>query len=343
MDPVTHLLTGACLARTGLNRTTALATTTLVLSAECPDLDMLANLGGPVTGFAQHRGITHTFLGILLDAVLVLAVLWLFARWRRSRGWQPKQPLRWGVLYGLACLGGLSHLLLDFTNQYGLRPFAPFHWPWYAWDIVAIIEPVMLVLLVGALLLPALFRLINEEIGSRDLSPGRGAAIAALVLIVALWAFRDVQHRRALAALGAPVYRGANAVRVSAYPYGTNPFLWLGVVETEGFFASMHVDSRTGEVDPERRMMVRYKPEETPVTLAAKSSYLGRVYLDWAAYPYVETEALPAPDGGYLVRFMDLRFAYPEREVPPLRARVWLDDKARVVNMGMGSRMQPPD
>ncbi len=39
-------------------------------------------------------------------------------------------------------------------------------------------------------------------------------------------------------------------------------------------------------------MRIRRKPEETPVTLAAKRSYLGRVYLDWARYPVVETEQM---------------------------------------------------
>ena len=42
--------------------------------------------------------------------------------------------------------------------------------------------------------------------------------------------------------------------------------------------------------------------------LAAKKSYLGRVYLDWAQYPITEIEPLPPPQGGYIVRFQDLRF-----------------------------------
>ena len=54
----------------------------------------------------------------------------------------------------------------------------------------------------------------------------------------------------------------------------------------------MDVDSLTPEVDPEAQMQIRYKPEETPVTLAAKKTYLGRVYLSWAQYPITETEEL---------------------------------------------------
>ena len=45
-------------------------------------------------------------------------------------------------------------------------------------------------------------------------------------------------------------------------------------------------------------MEIRYKPEETPVTLAAKNSYVGRVFLDWAKYPITETEASAASAAG---------------------------------------------
>lgn len=344
MDPVTHLLTGACLARAGLNRKSALATSVVVLAAEAPDLDIVFYLRGSLAGFEHHRGLTHTLLGVPLCAALVLGFVWLLYRWRLRRGWQPKSPPRWPVLFGLACLAGLSHILLDFTNQYGVRPFEPFSYRWYSWDIVSIIEPVMLLFLLGGLLLPALFALINEEIGARARGPrGRAGAIAALVLICALWWFRDIQHRRALAALDAQAYNGAQPVRVSAYPYDTDPFTWYGVVETEAFFATMHVDSRRPEVDPERRMRVRYKPQETPASLAAKQSRMGRVYLDWAAYPYLEVEKLLPPESGYLVRMYDLRFAYPERQPGVLGAKVELDDDLRVRLQGMGRRLQPPD
>ena len=56
------------------------------------------------------------------------------------------------------------------------------------------------------------------------------------------------------------------------------------------------------------KLNIRYKPEETPITLAAKQSYLGRVYLDWAQYPITETEVLAPPEQGHIVYFQDLRF-----------------------------------
>ena len=58
------------MGRAGLNRKTALATLTLTLAAEAPDLDVLSRFGGPAFGFAHHRGFTHSFLGVPLDAAV---------------------------------------------------------------------------------------------------------------------------------------------------------------------------------------------------------------------------------------------------------------------------------
>ena len=50
MEPVTHFLTGAVLARAGFNRKAAYATLAMTLAAETPDLDTLWSVGGPVAG-----------------------------------------------------------------------------------------------------------------------------------------------------------------------------------------------------------------------------------------------------------------------------------------------------
>ena len=56
---------------------------------------------------------------------------------------------------------------------------------WYSWDIVFIFEPVMFGLLLLGLLAPALFSLIDKEIGARQRGPrGRVGAILALTGVV---------------------------------------------------------------------------------------------------------------------------------------------------------------
>ena len=354
MEPVTHFLFGAAMGRAGLNRKTALATATLTLAAEAADLDVLSRLGGSAFGLNHHRGFTHSFLGIPLVAAVVVGFIYLIWSLRGRKVRNPNLPPRWGLLFAYACLAGLSHILLDYTNNYGVRPFWPFSERWISWDIVFIIEPVLLVVLTLGLILPALFSLINEEIGARSKGPyampaGRVAATLALLGVVACWGLRDYEHRRAVAALQSRNYQGADAIRVSAYPYWVNPFRWYGVVETPAFFVTTDVDSLAPEVDPDAQMQIHYKPAETPVTLAAKETYLGRVYLSWAQYPITETEQLEndsanqgaASNGGaaYVVRFRDLRYDYPGRNARvTLGAEVFFTRDLQVVEERFGMR-----
>lgn len=348
------------MARAGLNRASALATTTLVLSAEAADLDVLTEFDGRIYGFQHHRGFTHTFLGVPFLAAFVVGALyigyrwfgkgWIGKRWFGKRRWKPgSAPPRWGVLWLLACLAGLSHILLDFTNNYGVRPFEPFSYRWYSWDIVFIVEPVLWVILAGGLALPSLFGLVTDEVRSRRTAAprGRAGATIALVLVVAFWGFRDFEHRRAVAAMEALTYRGEAPLRVSAYPYYVNPFRWYGVVETGGSYESFIVDSLTPAVDADDRAVIRYKPEQTAAVQAAEESYLGRVFLDWAQYPMTETEPLhgesgPASDSakapGYLVRFYDVRFAYGFGGRRTLTGWVELDGNLRVIGQNFGVR-----
>lgn len=338
------------MGRAGLNRKSALATLTLTLAAEAPDLDVLSRINGPAFGFAHHRGFTHSFLGVPIDALAVVAFVYLIWRFRGRKTKDARLPPRWGVLFLFACLAGLSHILLDFTNNYGVRPFWPFSEKWYSWDIVFIFEPIMFTMLLLGLIVPWLFGLILRKRSARiagrlfDLRPrGRIAASLALAGVVFMWGLRDFEHRRAVAALNSQTYQRAEPLRASAYPALTNPFRWYGVVETKEFFALTPVNSRGPEVELDS-LKIEYKPEETPITLAAKKSYLGRVYLDWAQYPITSTETLEGPASGYIVDFQDLRFV----QLPALFSRdrktrralgagVQLDKNLRIVGDLSGS------
>src|SRR5437879_5345814 len=126
--------------------------------------------------------------------------------------------------------------------------------------------------------------------------------------------------------------------RTSAFPYPLNPFRWARVAETDTFFENMEVNSLAGEVDPLGRAIIRYKPEETAVTPAAKSTYLGHVYLDWPRYPLVDVETRDPRVRSYLVRFMDLRFKYPEQKRNVLQPTVELDSDLREIDEWWGEK-----
>src|ERR1700733_4089345 len=101
MDPITHLMTGACLARAGFNRKAAYATVAMTLAAAAPPPHGPWSIKGPIAAFQHPRGWTHTFLGIPFEAAIVVGAIWLFHRWRTRRpsAKPPIAPVRWGLLY----------------------------------------------------------------------------------------------------------------------------------------------------------------------------------------------------------------------------------------------------
>ena len=325
------------LGRAGFNRKTALATATMTLAAEAPDLDVFWRFKGPVYYFAHHRGSTHSFVGLLFMSALTVAVMYLVWLLRRRRTNIPDLPPRWGLLFLLAYVAGLSHILLDFTNNYGVRPFWPFWEKWYAWDIVFIVEPALYIFLISGLVLPAI-------IPQRQRLPrGQVAAVVALLCVAILYAMRDYEHRAAVHIVGALEFGNKSAtekpVRASVYPYPWSITHWYVVAEMPSFYTSTDIDSRTGFLN--RGLLEFYpKPAETPVTQLAKRSYLGRVYLDWAQYPLV-TEAQAGQNTR--VRFKDLRFDYPQfRGRITLSGWVEVSPDLQIVRGGFGSGEQKP-
>jgi inner membrane protein len=333
LEPITHFLTGAVLGRAGFNRKTALATATMTLAAEAPDLDVFWGFKGPAYGFAHHRGFTHSFLGLILTSALVTGVMYVVWILRGRKTNIPDLPPRWGRLFLFAYIAGLSHILLDFTNNYGVRPFWPLWEKWYSWDIVFIVEPALYVILIAGLIVPAIFS------RHKPFPRGRMAAKVALVCVVALYAVRDIEHRRAVHVMESQRAESEAPLRASAYPYYWNIFHWSGVAETQSFFAVHDINSQTQELNPSELEIVP-KPPKTEATLAAKKSYLGRVYLDWAKYPMV-TETQVGDDT--LVSFRDLRFDYGRfKGKTPLSCTVELDKNLHVVREAVGTREQIP-
>ncbi len=366
MEPVTHFLTGACIGRAGLNRKTAYATMAAVLAAEAADIDILWSFAGPVQELKHHRGITHTFLAAPVMAGAAVGLVWLFHRWRRRRAQKaaqgrevkPGQPIHWGWLSLTALLAALSHLLLDWTNNYGLRPFFPFNPRWYAGSFVFIAEPVLWALLLSAVTLPALFGLVGGEIGERR-KPfrGRGWAIFALSGMVLYWGWRYAEQDTARSQVQNSQIASAPVLRMTFEPYPVNPYRWHAILETADFYQTVEVNTRFDYVDSDPRRDVFFKPPSTPATEAAKRTRLGQVYLDWGTWAVVRDagpQPVPAVDPPHLapgrlwttVEFSDLRFAYnflgsgAPTGRPPLGGWAYIVDGRDEAAEGMGSREQ---
>jgi len=354
MEPVTHFLTGACLGRAGFNRKTAYATLAAVLAAEAADLDILWGFAGPVEELKHHRGITHTIwavpvvAGVVVGAVALLH-LWRQRRWRRAAasaaqnsedGRSPKglgangpptQPaplaaVHWGWLYFTACIAALSHLLLDWTNNYGVRPFFPLNPRWYAGSFMFIAEPILWGLFLLAFAMPWLLGLTDREIGARR-TPfrGQGWAIFALSGMVVLGCVRWAEHAQALVMLSNTNVASEPVTRMAAEPYPINPFRWHAILETADFYqvaeVGTSIGTSSGSIDSDPLRDVLYKPTDTPAVEAAKRTPLGQAYLDWGTWavvrdvgqelaPGMDPPKLPPNRTWTTVEFTDLRFDY---------------------------------
>ena len=254
-----------------------------------------------------------------------------------------RQAIHWGWLYLTALLSALSHLLLDWTNNYGLRPFYPFNPRWYAGNFVFIVEPVLLGVLALALVMPWLLGLADSEIGLKKVQfRGRGWAIFALVAIVLLWGWRRAEQGRARMLLENAPITTAQVKRVGLEPYPINPYRWHAIVETPEFYQTAEINTLTGEITSDTHSAL-YKTAETPAIRAAKQTLLGQVFLDWGTWavvrdvgpvaaPGMAPPQLPPGRPWTTVQFTDLRFDYLHLEGDRSQHRSPLDGWVYIVD-----------
>ncbi len=142
MENLAHTLLGLSMAKSGLERVTPLATATLVISSNLPDIDVVVQLsGGTVSYLEHHRGFTHSFLGLAVLSIALAGLLVFLDRMFRLRRDPFRRPIRPARVMALAFLGGLGHLVMDFTNSYGVRPFLPFSARWFYGDLAFVVDP----------------------------------------------------------------------------------------------------------------------------------------------------------------------------------------------------------
>jgi inner membrane protein len=323
VDNLTHTLTALALSQAGLNRKTRFATLALVVGANLPDIDMVTRVAGTAEFLKYHRGITHSILGVTVLAVLLAETIHYLGRRAQPRRSAPPLSRRW--LLGICLIATASNTLLDFTNSYGVRPFLPFSGRWYAWDIMYIVDPLLLLLLTLGLGFSLLLRLVSEEVGARK-PAFRGGAIFALCSLLILWGIRDFAHRRALGMLDGHTYAGEEPRRIAAFPAPANPFQWTGVVETDSAYHVLPVRATADDVDAERTRVFR-KAESSPALQAATKTRSASVFLDFARFPWAQV--LDTEDG-FRVTFQDLRYASLVSDRRRFLVEVELDKDLRV-------------
>jgi inner membrane protein len=299
MDNLTHSLTGLALARSGLDRLCPRATLLMILAANAPDLDILALKGGPLRYLEWHRGYSHSLLCLPLLALLPVVLV--------AAGYRQRLP--WIRAWLLCCIAVASHLLIDWTNSYGVRFMLPFSSAWFHLDLNALYDGWIWAVLLFAALWPILARLVSSEIGDRP-PAGRGTALFALAFFLLFDVARAVLHQRVDAKLNARLYDDAPPLQTAALPEPFSPFQWTGVVETSGTFR-LNTVNPLGAFERQAAQVFYKKPSSQRIENAKRTEPF-RYFLYFARFP-VWSEAPAFLDGsqGTRVDLTDLRFGRP--------------------------------
>lgn len=299
MDPISHAVVGAAIAAVAPEATPAMLVATVV-GAVAPDSDFVVRLfkgHGPY--LRHHRGFTHSPPALAAYALAIGGLTWLLLG--HGPGFWP--------LVGWSALGLLSHVLLDCTNNYGTMAL----WPWVTrrihWDWTFIVD----VQLLGIITMAALASL-------RWPAERRTLFAAALAVAVLYMLLRGLVHGR--------VQRAARR----RFPAAREVYAQPGMLGLNAWRYTVHAGTRW-YAGPATAFPLRLGPawevddQEHPAITAARSAPMAQHFLSWAQL--VRATCEPVPDGGYKVRFTDMRFDF--RDFAIFGCTVTLDRDLRIV------------
>jgi membrane-bound metal-dependent hydrolase YbcI (DUF457 family) len=200
MDPLTHCLVGGLAAKTV--HTSKRRFWIMVLLGSAPDLDVLFNFFGSWAFWLQHRGVTHSLLGLVIQPLLFA---WLF------RKFDPGSLSKRTFHYSLPII---LHVICDGLTSYGIPLLSPFSFQEFSAD-----------LMVGLSFIPILFMGFGLYLLYRKESGG-WKEVRPLWFGWALYFCM---------AISAKAY-AAKLVQVPTslvIPSMANPFLWSGIQQDE--------------------------------------------------------------------------------------------------------------
>ena len=282
MDNLAHALAGAALSHAGLKKQTGLATATLVIAANLPDVDAIS--GVFERSLAWRRGWTHGPIGLALLPVLLVVAMVAFDRWQSHRGTRPRtrDPVRARWLLALAYIAILSHPLLDLLNTYGVRFLMPFSERWFYGDALFIID----VWLWGALALGIFLSRRRARRGDiRSARPAIVAIVAVAAYAVAMTASGVLAERYVMREV---VARGMRPVAVLASPVPIDPFRRRIVFHTGDAFGFGDLRWTPAPRLTLEGEMIPTNMADPAIAAAAAQDQRVADFLYWSRWPFAE-------------------------------------------------------
>ena len=265
------------LGRAGLNRRTALATSTLVIANNLPDVDV-AVFATNTLAMSFRRGWTHGVLAQLTLPIALTGAMLLYDRYYRKKS-SPADRANPGQLLLLSYIGVLMHVFMDFTNSYGVRLLMPFSERWFYGDALYIVDP-WLYLTLG----------LGWWLAKHQPRPARiGVALAAIYVSAML--LSNVIARREVAAGLARA--GRSETRFMVTPVIVNPFRREVVLDVGDRYEKGNL-----WFDPRPHFRPAgfgiEKGLDQPDVRQALQSERARAFLRWSRFPFAQVDAAGA-------------------------------------------------
>jgi inner membrane protein len=288
VDNICHTLTGLALGEAGLKRRVPFANATLMMAANLPDLDVLV-FATDVPSVAFRRGWTH---GIMAQAALPLALASIVYAIARRRG-APLTQIDFAWLLFLSQIGVLSHVGMDWLNNYGVRLLMPLSPRWFYGDSVFIVD-----IWLWAMLGTGAWMAARQ---SRE-RPARIAIFVASIYIATLVASARVSREYVADAWRQRHGRAPVALMVGPQP--VTPFTRTIILDTGDAYATGTFSWMPIGVTFDDGRVAKNDGHPAVRAAIAEDRRLAAV-LTWARFPYYEIESTPA---GQVVTLRDLRF-----------------------------------
>jgi inner membrane protein len=300
MDNLCHTLVGAALAQAGLKKKTALATATLVIGANLPDVDVLAYAWGSDTALGFRRGWTHGLLALALWPFVLTGIMLAWDRLVRRRRHPETAPASPGALLLLATVSILTHPFLDWLNTYGMRWLMPFRDIWSYGDVLFIIDPWIWLALGSGWWWSRRRSKRGKPWAER---PARTSLALVCVYILVLWGVKLASAQIAREEIAREELGNG---RLMAGPLPLTPVRRQIVAESRTGYALGTVDWLGQRYIPGTLPFVE-KNEDPRIVEAVESTYEGRIFLHWARFPFYQVEE--GRDGRMRITVLDARYA----------------------------------
>jgi inner membrane protein len=274
VDNLTHSLIGMAIGRAGLNKLTPLATSTLVIANNLPDIDV-GVFATNTLAMSFRRGWTHGVPAQLALPILLTAAMLVYDRYRKKSS--PGDRARPAQLLLLSYIGVLLHVFMDFSNSYGVRLLMPFSERWFYGDALYIVDP-WLLLSLG----------LGWWLAARRPRPAQIAVTMAAIYVIAMFGSNLIARREVAAGLARAGRTGETRFMVT--PVFANPFQREVVIDDGDRYEKGNL---WFDPLPHFRPAGFGMPKEIdrPEVQPSLQSPRAQAFLRWSRFPFVQVDS----------------------------------------------------